>query len=149
VQVVAAGHRQAEGLQQLRGLGLLQHVAARARPQRLARVLGILAHRQDRHRERRVGDETGRQRRQARSAGHRQVERQQVGQVLSDRTDCRGDVSCFGDHAELSLLALEHRADAVAHDAVVVGDDHLDRSIHPWDASVHQAHTVAPRWDSP
>ena len=49
VQVVAAGDRGAEGLQQLRRLGLLQHVAARTGTERLARVLGVLAHREDRH----------------------------------------------------------------------------------------------------
>ena len=143
MQVVAAGDREAEGLQQLRRLGLLEHVAARPGPQRLAGVLGILAHRQDRDRERRVGDEAGGQRREARAARHRQVERQQVGLVLADFADRGGHVGGFGHDPELARLALEHRADAVAHDRVVVGDDHVDRSIHPWRASLHRAHTVA------
>ena len=144
MQVVAAGDRQPEGLQQLRRLGLLQHVAARAGPQRLAGVLGVLAHRQDRDRERGVGDEALRQRREARAARHRQVEREQVGLVLADRADRGGHVAGFGHDAELARLALEHHADAVAHDPVVVRDDHVDRSIDPWCASLHRAqHSTA------
>ena len=129
MQVVATGDGQAERLQQLGRLGLLEHVAARACAQRLARVLRVLAHRQDRDRERRVRDEAGRQRRQARAARHRQVERKQIGLVLAYFSDRRGHVGGFGDDAELVLLALEHRADAVAHDGVVVGDDHTERTL--------------------
>ncbi len=33
----------------------------------------------------------------------------------------------LGDDLELARLALKHRANAVADDRVVVGDDHLDR----------------------
>ena len=137
MQVVAAGDRQPEGLQQLGRLGLLEHVAARARAQRLAGVLGVLAHRQDRHRQRRMGDEALGQRREARAAGHRQVERQQVRLVLAHLADRGGHIGRFGDDPELAVLALEHGADAVAHDRVVVGDDHVDRSIHPWRARLH------------
>ena len=142
VQVVAAGHREAERLQQLGGLGLLEHVAARPRPQRLAGVLGVLAHRQDRDRQRRMGDEALRQRGEARAAGHRQIERQQVGLVGAHFADRRRHVGGLRDHDELLRLALQHGADPVAHDGVVVGDDHLDRAIHAWRASLHP-HTVA------
>ncbi len=138
MQVVAAGDRHAERLQQLGRLGLLEHVAARARPQRLAGVLGVLAHREDRDRERRMGDEALGQRGEARAAGHRQIERQQVGLVLAHFADHRRDVGCFGDDAELAGFALEHSADPVAHDRVVVCDDHVDRPRDAWRAGLHQ-----------
>ena len=149
VQIVAPRNRQAEGLEQLRRLGLLQHVAARPRPQRLAGVLGVLAHRQDRDRERRMSDEALWQRREARAARHRQVEREQVRLVLAHRADRGRDVGGFVEDPKLSRLPLEHGADAVAHDPVVIGDDHVDRSIHPWRAVLHLAHTVAPGRDNP
>ena len=56
------------------------------------------------------------QRRQARAAGHRQIERQQVRLVLAHFADHRGHVGGFGDDAKLARLALEDGADAVAHD---------------------------------
>ncbi len=62
VQVVASLHREPEGLQQLGRLGLLEDVAAGAGAQRLARVLGVLAHRQDRHGQVGVRQEALRQR---------------------------------------------------------------------------------------
>ena len=138
VQVVASRHGQPEGLQQLGRLGLLQDVAACAGPQRLAGVLGVLAHRQDRDRQGRVGDEAGGQRAEARAARHRQVERQQVGLVLAHRPDHGGDVGRFGDDLELARLPLEHGAHAVAYDGVVVGDYHLDGPADTWRAIVHE-----------
>ncbi len=147
MQVVAPRDGQAERLQQLRGLGLLEHVAAGPRAQRLARVLGVLAHRQDRHREGRMRDEARGQRPEARAAGHGEVEREQVGLVLADFTDHRRDVGGFGDHPELARLALEHGTHTVADDRVVVGDDHVDRAAHAWRAIVHLADTVAPGQD--
>ncbi len=90
-----------------------------------------------------MGDEALRQRREARAARHRQVERQQVGLVLADRADRGGHVAGFGHDAELARLALEHHADAVANDPVIVRDDHVDRSIDPWCASLHRAHSTA------
>ena len=68
--------------------------------------------------------------------------------MLANRSDRRGHIAGFRHHPELAHLALEHHADAVANDPVIVRDDHVDRSIHPWRASLHRKHTVATQWDS-
>jgi hypothetical protein len=68
-------------------------------------------------------------------------QRQQVGLVLLDLANRRWHVGGFGDDAKLVLLALQDRADAIAHDRVIVGNDHGQRSIDLWAASLHR-HTV-------
>src|SRR6202034_3931041 len=141
-QVIASRHRQAESLQQLGRLVLLEHIAARAGTQSLARVLGVLAHREDRHRERRVRHEAGRQRREAGTAGHREVECEQVGLELSHGANRRGHVSRLRDNPELAGLALEHRANTVAHDSVIVGDYHVYWPVHAGSFSRHTGLTV-------
>ncbi len=140
MQVVAAGDGEAEGLQELGGLGLLEDVAAGAGAQRLAGVLGVLAHREDRDGERGVRDEALWQRGEARAPGHREVERQQVGLVGADFADRGGHVGGLGDDAELVGFALEDGADAVADDGVVVCDDDVDRAVDPGGACLHGAH---------
>ena len=67
--------------------------------------------------------------------------------MLAHLADHRGDVRGFCDHAELAGLALEHGADAVADDRVIVGDDHVDRSGDAWGAALHLRNTVAARED--
>ena len=106
VQIVAPCDGEPERLQQLCGLGLLEHIAARPGAQRLARILGILAHRQDRYRQRRMCHEARRQRRQTRAPGHRQIERQKVGPKLTHRSDRRGDVSRFADEIPLKASSI-------------------------------------------
>ena len=138
VQVVSAVDRGPERLQQLGRLGLLQDVAPGTRAQRLAGVLGVLSHRQDRDRKRGMGDEHLWQGPEARPSRHRQVERQQIRLQLADLADHRGDVGRFGHDRELSVLALEHRADAVADDRVVVSDDDLDRTAQSSSVMIHQ-----------
>ena len=104
VQVVAARDGDAKRLQELGRIGLLEHVAARARTERLARVLGVLTHREDRDRERRMSDEAGGQRGEARAARHRQVECEQIGLVLADFADRGGDVRGFGHDFHITRL---------------------------------------------
>ena len=132
-------------LSALRELGLLQDVAAGARAERLARVLRVLPHREDRYREGRMGHEALRQRREARASGHGQIERQQVGLVLAHFADHRRHVRGFGHDPKLPRLALQDGTDAVADHGVVVGDDHVDRSGRSWRAALHTAlHTGKP-----
>ena len=145
MQICAAGDGEAERLQQFGGLGLLQDVAARAGAQRLARVLGVLAHRQDRDRHRRVRHEARGQGAEAGAARHRQVQRQQVGLVLTHRPDQGRDVGRFGDDLELAFLAFEDGADAVAHDRVVIGDDDRRRTAWCGWCRFHARKTVALR----
>ncbi len=75
VDVTTAFHRDREGAQHFRRVGLLQDIAAHARANRLTGVLGVLAHRDHRDRQLRVRDEAARQRTEARAAGHREVQR--------------------------------------------------------------------------
>ncbi len=77
---------------------------------------------------------------EARSPRHREVEREQIGLVGTDFADRRGYIGGLGDHLKLLCLALEHCPNAIAHDGVIVGDDHLDRAIDAGGAVLHPAH---------
>ena len=97
-----------------------------------------------------VGDETGGQCREARAAGHREIEGQQVGLVGPHFADRRGHVTGFGHDAKLPALAFEHRPDAVADDRVVIGDQHLDGMVDFGRVCTHAANrNRGGAWDHP
>src|SRR6202035_4342928 len=80
-------------------------------------------------------------------ARHGQVEREQIRLVLAHFPDQGRNVCGFGDDPELARLPFQDGAYAVADDRVIVGDDHLDRSGHPWHAGLHGRH--GSRWRGP
>jgi len=57
------------------------------------------------------------------AAGHGQVEHQHVGGLRANQRDGAGAVVCFADHFK-TACALENMAQTVAHQRVVVGDQH-------------------------
>ena len=65
-----------------------------------------------------------RDRREARVAGHVEVEDEHVGAVRAHVAAGVGDVAGLGHDLE-ALLAVEEHPEAAAHDAVVVGDHDL------------------------
>ena len=104
---------------------LLEHVAGRARSERLARERRLGLHRQ--HDDLRVG-RLGAQRRdrvEARLARHVEVEHQHVGLVAADVAPGGVDVARLGDDLE-AVLALQQQPQPAAHDGVVVGEDDAD-----------------------
>ena len=104
---------------------LLEHVAERARGERLAREGRLGLHRQ--HDDLGIGH-LGAQRRdrvEARLARHVEVKHEHVGLMAADVAPRGVDVTRLGDDLE-SVLALQQQPQPAAHDGVVVGEDDAD-----------------------
>ena len=131
--------------------GLLEHVAERARAQRLARERRLLLHRQD--------DDLGvgrlladhGDRLEARAAGHVQVEHEHRGVVAAHIAPGALDVARLGDDLEVRL-AVEQQPQAAAHDRVIVGEHDPDRlwraSLGLWRGLLRLAVRAAHRGES-
>ena len=116
----------AHRLHDLRVGRLLEHVAARARRERLAHVPRVVLHREHQHL--RVGRLLQHRRRRLDPAlpGHDDVHQDHVRLVRARLEDGVADVARLADDLDV-VLGLEHAAQAGADDGMVVDDQHADR----------------------
>ena len=123
IEVGVAGGGEPDRFQQFLVGGFFEHEAERSGLQRLACEGGVVLHRED--------DDGGlgrllaqaRDRLQARAAGHVEVQDQDRGAVGAGEAFGVGDGAGFGDDLE-AVFVVDQQPQALAHDGVVVGDDH-------------------------
>ena len=130
LEVGAPGGGEVDGGDQLLVDGLLEHVAEHAALDRLARVGGLVLHRQHddpglRRRVPKLGHRVG-----ARTARHVEVEHQDVGLVPAHVAKRAVDVAGLGHHLE-PLLGVEQEAQGATDDGVIVGKNDLDHRTTP------------------